>query len=320
MIARRAVLTGACSVALAAPRARARRFITLVTGAPARSNADEIARAFAQHFARVLDGPEIQVRNVPGDGGRTALNTIADAPPSGATLGWVATPVLPARTVDRADPSLPSRLVLLGSVEREPIAFVASAAEPLESVRDIIQRSSQDSDGLPFGTPPPGSPPHLAALRLQIMTQTKLNIIAFPSAAAARQALIGGNVTAAALGLSDVIAALRDDTLVGLGIAARKRYGIVPDMPILSEAGVPLSAWIRRGLAVPVGTPAPVVEGLTSALRTVVEDPAFRELAESMGLLAAWTDGGTWAAQAERERAELVVMWAADPWLNAAGQ
>ena len=294
--------------------------MTLITGAPARSIGDDIARTFAQHFALALNGPEIQVRNVPGDGGRAALTALAEAPPSGATAGWIATPVLPARAVDRGDPHLPSRLILLGSVEREPIAFVASAAEPLESVRDIIQRASQDSDGLPFGTPPPGSPPHLAALRLQLVTQTRLNIIAFPSAAAARQALIGGNVTAAALGLSDVIAALRDDTLVGLGIAARKRSGIVPDMPVLSEAGVPLSAWIRRGVAVPVGTPPDVTDALTLALRSVAENPAFREAGEAMGLLAAWSDPGTWTAQVEREREELAAMWAADPWLNAAGQ
>lgn len=292
----------------------------MITGAPPGSNGDDIARSFSRFLEGALHGPEIQVRNVPGDGGRTALNALADAPPSGSTVGWVATPVLPARAVDRADPGLPSRLTLLGSVEREPIAFVASAADPLESVRDIIQRASQDSGGLPLGTPPPGSPPHLAALRLQAMTQTRLNIIAFPSAPAARQALLGGNVTAAALGLSDVIAALHEEKLVGLGIAARKRTGILPDMPVLSEAGVPLAAWIRRGIAVPVDTLREVTEPLIAALRSVVADPAFVEQAEAMGLLAAWTDGQAWTAQVEKERAELTALWAADPWLNAAGQ
>lgn len=320
MIARRSVLAGAVGVLPSVRRARARKFVTLLTAAPERSLGDDIARAFARSFAQTLGGTEVLVRNVPGDGGRTALLALADAPPSGATVGWISTPVLPARAVDRGDPGLPARLRLLGSVEREPIAFVAGAAEPLVSVRDIVQRASQDSVGLPFGTPPAGSPPHLAALRLQIMTQTKLNIVAFPSAAAARQALIAGNVTAAALGLADVIAALRDGTLIGLGIAARRRSGIVPDMPILSEAGVPLSAWIRRGLAVPAETPREVTDALIPALHTVADDPAFRQAGETMGLLAAWTDSANWTAQVAREQEELAAMWAADPWLNAAGQ
>ncbi len=292
----------------------------MITGAPAGSNSDDIARSFAHYLGRFLDGPEIQVRNVPGDGGRTALNALADAPPSGASVGWVVTPVLAARAVDRTDPKLPSRLSLLGAVEREPIAFVASAADPFDSVRDMIERASQDAGGLPLGTPPPGSPPHLAVLRLQVMTQTRLNILAFPSAAAARQALLGGNVLAAALGLSDVIAALRDEKLVGLGIAARKRSGILPDMPVLNEAGVPLSAWIHRGLAMPAETPADVTAPLIKALQAIVEDSAYREQVEAMGLLAAWSDGPSWTARVAREGDELAALWAADPWLNASGQ
>jgi tripartite-type tricarboxylate transporter receptor subunit TctC len=320
VIARRAVVAGLGAASIGRRNAWARRFVTMITAAPAGSSGDDIARLFAQFLASALNGPEIQIRNVPGDGGRTALNTLADAPPSGATFGWVATPVLPARSVDRGDPLLPGRLTLLGSVQREPIAFVAAASDPLESVRDMIDRANQDSGGLPLGTPPPGSPSHLAVLRLQVMTQTRLNIIAFPSAAAARQALLGGNVTAAALGLSDAIAALRDEKLVGLGIAAHKRSGILPDMPILSEAGVPLSAWIRRGLAVPADTPREAAEALTAALRSVAEDPAFRDQTEVLGLLAAWTDGPAWTEHTEQERQELATLWAADPWLNAAGQ
>jgi tripartite-type tricarboxylate transporter receptor subunit TctC len=292
----------------------------MLTAAPAGTNGDEVARTFAQYFGRFLDGPDIQVRNVPGDGGRTALNALANAPPSGNTIGWVVTPVLPARAVDRGDPHLPSRLALLGSVLREPIAFVASAADPLESVRDMIERASQDAGGRPLGTPPPGSPSHLAVLRLQVMTQTRLNIIPFPSAAAARQALLGGNVTAAALALSDVIAALRDEKLVGLGIAANKRSGILPDMPILGEAGVPLAAWIHRGLAVPSDTPEEATKPLITALHAVADDPAYREQAETLGLLAAWSDGPSWRIRMEREGEELATLWAADPWLNAAGQ
>jgi tripartite-type tricarboxylate transporter receptor subunit TctC len=184
----------------------------------------------------------------------------------------------------------------------------------------MIERANQDASGLPMGTPPPGSPSHLAVLRLQVMTQTRLNIIPFPSAAAARQALLGGNVTVAALGLSDVIAALRDEKLVGLGIAARQRSGILPDMPVLSEAGVPLAAWIHRGLAVPAGSPKEVTEPLIAALQAVVDDVAFREQAETLGLLAVWIDGTSWRQRMEREGVELAALWATDPWLNAGGQ
>ncbi len=133
-------------------------------------------------------------------------------------------------------------------------------------MQEIIRRAGEDADAVPLATPPPGSPPHLAALRLQDMAQTRLNIVTFPSPAAARQALVAGNVSAAALGLSEVIGPVLDGTLSALGIAAHRRFGLLPDTPVLDEAGIPLRAFIRRGVGVPLDTPQPVVDRLVAAL------------------------------------------------------
>ena len=194
------------------------------------------------------------------------------AEPTGATLGWVATPTLPARMVDRGVDDLLRRITLLGAVQKEPIAIVSPAATPLSSVQDIVTRAADDAEAVPLGTPPPGSPPHLAALRLQALAGTRLNIVAFPSAAAARQAAVSGNVAAAALGLSSAIGDLREGRLVGLGIAATSRADAFPDMPPLRDSGLDLSAVIRRGLAAPAGLSEPMARQLNRALQAVVED------------------------------------------------
>ncbi len=126
-----------------------------------------------------------------------------------------------------------------------------------------------------LATPPAGSPPHLAALRLQELAQTRLNIVTFPSAAAATQAVLAANVSAAALGLSNVIDSLRDGRLSAIGIAAGHRFGLLPDIPVLDEAGIPLAAFIGRGVAVPVGTPANLVDAMVAAMRAVDRRRAF---------------------------------------------
>jgi len=314
-------MAGALAVAGTGGFARAAevRLVTLLAGVSPGSGADGLVRAVVPFLTRHLVSTELAVRNLPGEGGLTALKALADAPASGATLGWVTSPTLSARMVDRGADGLLDRLVLLGAVAREPIAFVSPAASPLESVQELIRRAGEDADAIPLGTPPPGSPPHLAAMRLQVLTQTRLTIITFPSAAAARQAVLAGNVSAAALGLSDVIAPLRDGKLVGLGIAARKRAGILPDLPILTEAGVPLSASIRRGLAAPARVAPDIAAPLIAALQAVSTDPEFQAAADELGLLATWIDGATWTAQAETERAALAKLWDAEPWLQASG-
>jgi tripartite-type tricarboxylate transporter receptor subunit TctC len=324
VIARRAVLTGAATLAAMGSAQAVRvnpksRHVTLLVGATAGSGFDTGARAFVPFLERFMPGLAFTVRNVPGEAGMNAIKALMDAPDGNLTLGWISTPTLAARIVDRQDTSLMQRLQLLGAVQREPVAIVSPASAPLDSIQDMLQRAGADLDAIPLGTPPPGSPPHLAVLRLQIVTQTRLNVVTFPSSAAATQAVLAGNVSAAALGLSDVIDALRDGRLTGLGLAARNRFGVLPDLPVMQEAGVPLSATIRRGLAVPVGTSADMTTRLTAALKGIAADADFQSLADERGFLAAFLDGPDWTALVERERADLGKLWATEPWLPSSG-
>ncbi len=290
--------------------------MTLLVGAKAGSPVDALARAFVSFLGRHLSMTGIAISNLPGGAGLTAIEALGQAEPTGTTLGWVATPTLPARMVDRGAEDLLKRIVLVGAVEKEPIAIVSPAATPLGSVQDIVARAAEDADAVPLGTPPPGSPAHLAALRLQALAGARLNIVAFPSAAAARQAAITGNVAAAALGLSHAIGDLREGRLVGLGIAAANRADAFPDMPPLRDSGLDLSAAIRRGLAAPAGLAEPVMRRLVAALQAVAVDDEFRHHADSEGFVATWLDGASWTAEAQDERDVLARLWSTEPWLQ----
>jgi tripartite-type tricarboxylate transporter receptor subunit TctC len=319
LITRRLGLLGGLFSTALVRTAHAERLVTMLIGAAQGSSPDKVARDFGVCFDGHLDTIAIAMRNLPGGSGWAMLTALGDAPPDGGTIGWVSTPSLPARLIDQNDPSLLQRIRLLGQVEREPVAFVSPASDPVDSVQDIIQRAGNDADAVPLGTPPAGSPPHLAALRLQVLAQTRLNIVTFPSAAATVQAVLAGNVSAAALGLSDVIEGLRDGKLSALGIAARRRFGVLPDTPVLNEAGIPLAAFIRRGIAVPAATPAALTDLLTEALRAVTADEAFRTQAETNGYQVAWTDGPAWLVQLQEEQAALAKLWETDPWMSSSG-
>ena len=315
MIRRRHLLFGAVACA-SAGAACANETLAMLVGARSGSGTDAVARSFAPFLARHLPFTDIEIRNTQGGAGLDAMRALADAPASGAVLGWVTTPTLPARAVDRSANELLQRIVLLGAVEKEPVCIVSPAATPLVSAQDIVERSADDAGAVPFGTPPPGSPPHLAALRLQSLAGTRLNIVAFPSAEAARQAAVGGNVAAAALSLSNAIGELREGRLVGLGIAAKNRTDVFPDMPPLRDSGLDLSAIIYRGLAAPLGLSPGLVTQLQAAMQAVVADPEFHEQADSIGFIPNWIDGFSWTARAEIERAELARLWAIEPWLQ----
>ena len=127
---RRSLLTGfAATLALAPPPAGAvqsipsKRPLTILLGFPEGTPADRTARDFVRYLAPHLPGNHIAPTNMPGDAGRTMLAALGDAPPNGMTIAWVTTPTLPARMIDRGEPSLGQRIQLLGQIERDRFEF-----------------------------------------------------------------------------------------------------------------------------------------------------------------------------------------------------
>ena len=217
--------------------------------------------------------------------------------------------------IDRGEPSLGKRIRLLGQVEREPIAFVSPASEPANSIQDIIQRASDDADAVPLGTPPAGSPPHLAALRLQVLAQTQLNIVTFPSAEAARQAVLEGNVSAAALGLSAAIGACatatcrRSASRRGGGSACcRTRLCWTRAASRSRPLSAAASAFRPERRSDVVAAAGGGVAGRDR--RRGVCRPGRRQRLSS-GL----EERRHLGADAEAEQAELAKLWETDPWL-----
>jgi tripartite-type tricarboxylate transporter receptor subunit TctC len=309
---RRLLLGAALALpALRAPTpAWAARKLELIVGARPGTAVDTAARAFAPFLERHLPQLRLRVVSVPGEAGAAALRTLAGA--GEGVLGWVATPTLIARQVERPGlRPLLAGLRLVGAVQKEPVAFVAAPGTPPDALRAIL---ADDPRAAPIATPTAGSPAHLAVLRLQKLAGRALNILTFPTAAAARMAALAGNVGVAALGLTDCIAQLRAGQLTGIATASRRREPAWADLPPLAESGPSLSAVIWRGLAVPPGASEELVAALAQALGKVVADPEFRDHATTMGFAAGYLDGPAWQVQADAEGAELATLWAQAPW------
>ncbi len=281
--------------------------MTLLVGAAAGSGPDHWARAFAPFLERHWPHAAITVLNHPGEGGLAAARRLAEAPPDGRVIASVATPQLLARAVEAASAGLLDRLRFFAAVAEEPLMLVG----PPGPVADLAALRGLPAP-LTLGTPPQGSAPHLAGVALG--RQLGLGVLAFATAAAARQAVMARNIPCAMLAAPEAIGAWRDGQLLALGLAQDRRSPLLPEVPTLGEQGVPLALVARRGFTAPAGVPAALLEPLLGALQAAVADPEFAAQAEAQGFVPQFLTEVTWTPQLRKVTGELAARWTTDPW------
>ncbi|MBP0493461.1 tripartite tricarboxylate transporter substrate-binding protein [Pararoseomonas indoligenes] len=284
--------------------------LTLLVGAAGGSATDLWVRGFAPFLERHLKLVQVQVVNRVGEGGLAVMRDLADAPADGSVLAYAVTPVLLARAVERNAAALLDRILFLGAVTEEPVALVATPGTELEALRNR-------PDGRPLGLPPPTSPSAIAAADLA--ASLPMEQLHFPSAAAARQAAMAGNVAAALVTVPEALTAVREEKLVLLGMAAQARHPQFPDVPTLAEEGLPVNGALRRGIAAPARIAPEAAARVARALQAAVADPEFLAQAEARGILPQFRDGPAWAALIGQDMGELRSRWETSPWQVSGG-
>ena len=309
LLRRRSALLLAGAALLPAPAMASRRNpVELLVGAPGGSPADLWARSVAPCLERTLPRLALTVRNHPGRGGLEAVALLASARPEQKLVSVVTTPLLLARAVEAGEASPAERIAPLASVIEESMVLVGAPAGPpdMAALRALGERGT-------LGTPPAGSAAHFAGLRLE--GRLDLARLAFPSAAAARQAAISGHVAAAVLALPDAIAALREGKLVGIGIAAARRSTLLPEVATLREQGLDLVASAQRGFAINPAAPDAFRAGLLAGLEAMAADQDFATQAATLGQNARFLGPDAWGRVLSRADGELRRLWAEEPWL-----
>lgn len=311
MIARRATFALGAGLLARPALAQRRLSLTLVVGAPAGSAADRWGRGFAPFLERHWPRSSVAVANIAGEAGLVAARAIADAQPDGKAIATITTPFLLAHAIETGNRGVIDRLEMMGAVADELIVLVSApgVGADLQNIRSIGARGR-------LGCPPPGSAAQLAARSIGALMP--LELIAFPSAGAARQAVMAGNLTAALLPLPDALAVLREGRLQGVAVSGLARSAFLPELPSFREIGMPDVAITQRGFALPRGVPALMRDGLAEALEAVLADPEFTAQNIAMGRTARLVRAQTWSSEVRALTDVLQRRWEQEPWVRRA--
>jgi tripartite-type tricarboxylate transporter receptor subunit TctC len=258
--------------------------IRLVVPWPPGGNVDITGRTIAPALSDAL-GQQVVVENRAGAGGTIGTAAVAKSPADGYTLlmGSSGT-VTVAPTVYKNIAYDPIKdLSAIGAVHVVPMVLTAASKTPVASYAEFVQyaRSGQAS----IASAGNGSSNHLAIELLMRQAKMKLVHVPYRGSGPAINDMLGSQVDTMIDQLNASIQYIRDGRMKALAVTTAKRSPSLPNVPTLTELGVPgYEASTFTGIFGPANLPAAVNDRLFAALKKALATDAVRERFRGMGV------------------------------------
>jgi tripartite-type tricarboxylate transporter receptor subunit TctC len=262
------------------------RAVKIVVPFPAGGSNDMVARVIAQKLSERDNGQTFFVENRGGAGGNIGAEAVANSDPDGYTLLLAAPPPLTINAALyrdlRYDPS--TAFAPVGLIASVPIVLAVHPSTGIKNVGELIALAKAKPGTLFFGSSGNGSTNHLAGELLKSMTGIDIVHVPYKGAAPAMNDLVAGHIPMMFDNIPAVLPQLKGKNINVIAVAGSKRASALPDVPTVSESGVPgfeASAWF--GLVAPAKTPAPVLAKLEGDIDAILKMPDVQKRFDELG-------------------------------------
>jgi tripartite-type tricarboxylate transporter receptor subunit TctC len=260
------------------------RGIELTLGFGPGSGLDANARLLAPYLEKAL-GQSVTVINQPGGGAVPWANGLARANPDGYTIGMVGFPLLQNNSVlSQVDYDPATDFTYLGVLTTDPAVLAVGANSPYQSVDDLIA-AARSGTRISIGATGRGSVDYLIALSIQRAAgDVQFGIVNFDSTNEGIVAALGGSLSAMPMTASAALPYVQSGQMRALAAGEDAPIDGL-NAPSFAEAGVDLLVGgSSRAFLAPPNLPEDVKARLADAIKTAIDDPAFREQAAASGL------------------------------------
>jgi tripartite-type tricarboxylate transporter receptor subunit TctC len=280
-----AALVAFTSVSYSAPYPD--RPIRLIVGFAAGGATDLVARILGQQLSEQMGQPFV-IDNRSGAGGNIGADAVAKSSPDGYTL-YLATigtmsinPTLYAHvSFDSISDFAPiSRITLV------PQVLVVNPSLPVHNVVEFIAYAKEQGSRLNFASGGAGTATHLAGEMFNAMAGVKMQHVAYRGTGPAMIDVLSGRVPVMFDQIATSMPLVAEGKLRALGVTGAARAPNTPDLPTISESGLPgydVATW--HGLVAPAGTPKPVIERLNAEVVKALQSTLVRERFEANGIV-----------------------------------
>jgi tripartite-type tricarboxylate transporter receptor subunit TctC len=259
--------------------------IHLVVGfAPGGAN-DILARIVGQKLADSMGQPVV-VENRPGAAGLIAAEALAKAPPDGYTLmlGSTGTQTM-APHLTRVSFDALNAFTPIGLVGSTPNALVVRPTLPVQTVRELIEYAKTRPRLLTYASSGNGTTLHLAAALFAMMAEVDLIHVSYKGNAPALTDVMGGQVDMIFSALPPLLPLAKAGKLKILGVGSLERHRGAPEIPTLSEQGLPdYESGTWYGVFAPANLQAAVLDRLGVEMKKAIDEPKVREQINAQGV------------------------------------
>jgi tripartite-type tricarboxylate transporter receptor subunit TctC len=238
---------------------------------------DVFTRVISEELHRRLHQPFV-MENRPGAGTIIGSEAAAKSTPDGYTLLMVSAT---QTTTETLIPNKPFKLmrdfVPVASLLKSELVMVVHPSLPVSSVREFIALAKSKPGALNYASSGVGSNYHMAAELFKNLTGTDMVHVPYKGSTGARNDIISGQVDMMFDSVPTMAPLVQAGRVKALGTTGKVRSAILPDVPTLSEAGVPgYEATIWLGVMAPAGTPPQIVSFLNQAINAIITRPTSR--------------------------------------------
>jgi tripartite-type tricarboxylate transporter receptor subunit TctC len=274
--------------------------VKLIVPFPPGGSVDMVARMVAKRLSEVMGQPFL-VDNRAGASGNIGAEMAARAPADGYTLLVSSSGVLAANLhLYKRIPFDPFKdFSPVIRLVNQPNILMVHPSVPVTSVKEFIALTKSRPGKVTVGSAGIGTGQDIAAQQFSMMTGVSVLHVPYKGGAPALSDLLGGQIDAMFETSPTALPYVRQGKLRGLAITSAKRSSLLPDLPTVSEAGVPgfeSVTWV--GLVAPAGTPKPIIDRLNTELQKALNGDMGKQLAD----VSLDPIGGTPAEMAEAIR------------------
>ena len=232
---------------------------------------DIFTRLLAEELRKALKEPFV-MENRPGAGTIIGTEAAAKSPPDGYTLLMIsATQTTIETLVPNKSYKLLRDFVPVASLLNSELVMVVHPSVPVNTVEEFIALAKSKPGALNYASSGVGSNYHMAGELFKNLTGTDILHVPYKGSSGARNDIISGQIEMMFDSVPSMAPMIQAGRVKALATTGKMRSAILPDIPTLSEAGVPgYEATIWIGVMAPAGTPQSIVTLLNTEINKIL--------------------------------------------------